>query len=236
MMERTKKSKSWKVIYNAPRELQPRERMKMVSSAEELATVPATKVVAVPGQTISLADGESADVPAITVGFSIPGPVVDETGGIWRCVGWYVEETDEDGLGSGAGIKVSEDLTLVWVWELEVTEDDPGREEKTDEELAPVAPEEKDLLTIYANDDGTLTVEANVANGYAGYWYSLYAADELDGEWDIVDNVQTEIERIKGEQEEARQRAVEQAMEEQAMVARLQAQSQQPGTDGQTTP
>ena len=157
---------------------------------EELATVPVTKVVAVPGQDISLPYGESVDVPAITVGFSIPGPVVDETGGIWRCVGWYVEETDEDGLGSGAGIKVSEDLTLVWVWELEVTEDDPGREEKTDEELAPVAPEEKALLTIYANDDGTLTVEANVANGYAGYWYSLYAADELDGEWDIVDNVQ----------------------------------------------
>ena len=52
----------------------------------------------------------------------------------------------------------------------------------------------------------------------------------------IVDNVPAEIERIKGEQEEARQRAVEQAMEEQAMVARLQAQSQQPGTDGQTTP
>ena len=39
-MGTTKKSKSWKVIYNAPRELQPRERMKMVSSAEELATIP----------------------------------------------------------------------------------------------------------------------------------------------------------------------------------------------------
>ena len=39
-MGETKKSKSWKVIYNAPRELQPRERMKMVSSAEELATIP----------------------------------------------------------------------------------------------------------------------------------------------------------------------------------------------------
>ena len=39
-MEKTKKSNSWKVIYNAPRELQPRERMKMVSSAEELATIP----------------------------------------------------------------------------------------------------------------------------------------------------------------------------------------------------
>ena len=39
-MNKAKKSNSWKVIYNAPRELQPRERMKMVSSAEELATVP----------------------------------------------------------------------------------------------------------------------------------------------------------------------------------------------------
>ena len=39
-MGTTKKSKSWKVIYNAPRELQPRMRMKMVSSAEELATIP----------------------------------------------------------------------------------------------------------------------------------------------------------------------------------------------------
>ena len=39
-MERSQKSKSWKVIYNAPRELQPRERMKMVSSSEELATIP----------------------------------------------------------------------------------------------------------------------------------------------------------------------------------------------------
>lgn len=39
-MGKTKKSDSWKVIYNAPRELQPRERLKMVSSAEELATIP----------------------------------------------------------------------------------------------------------------------------------------------------------------------------------------------------
>ena len=39
-MRKTKNSKSWKVIYNTPRELQPRERLKMVSSAEELATIP----------------------------------------------------------------------------------------------------------------------------------------------------------------------------------------------------
>jgi len=39
-MEKRKKSESWNVIYNAPRELQPRERMKMISSAEELAAIP----------------------------------------------------------------------------------------------------------------------------------------------------------------------------------------------------
>lgn len=39
-MGKREKSKSWKVIYNAPRELQPRERMKMVSSSEELSAIP----------------------------------------------------------------------------------------------------------------------------------------------------------------------------------------------------
>lgn len=39
-MGNPKRSESWKVIYNAPRDLQPRERLKMVSSAEELATIP----------------------------------------------------------------------------------------------------------------------------------------------------------------------------------------------------
>ena len=46
-MEKTKKSESWQVIYNAPRELQPRERMKMVSSAAELATVPDEVLLAI---------------------------------------------------------------------------------------------------------------------------------------------------------------------------------------------
>ena len=45
-MGKSKRSSSWKVIYNAPRELQPRERMKMVSSAEELSTVPDEVLIA----------------------------------------------------------------------------------------------------------------------------------------------------------------------------------------------
>ena len=38
--KRTKTSTSWKVIYNAPKELQPRERVKAVSSEEELRRIP----------------------------------------------------------------------------------------------------------------------------------------------------------------------------------------------------
>ena len=157
----------------------------------DVATVPETKVVAVPGQIISLTNGASAAVPAITVGFAIQSPVVDATGGVWRCVRWYVEETDEDGLGSGAGIKVSEDMTLVWVWTREIVEDDSGGGDVPEEDLKPVPPEGEQLLTIYSNADGTLTVEAKIANGRKGYYYSLYAANELAGPWATVEKMQT---------------------------------------------
>ena len=51
-------------------------------------------------------------------------------------------------------------------------------------------PDGEQLLTIYANDDGTLTVEAKVANGHKGYYYSLYAANELSGPWATVEKMQ----------------------------------------------
>ncbi|MDO5318181.1 MAG: C10 family peptidase [bacterium] len=41
-------------------------------------------------------------------------------------------------------------------------------------------------LTILSNGDGTVTVKADVANGVRGFWYSLYAADELGGAWTVV--------------------------------------------------
>ena len=37
-----------------------------------------------------------------------------------------------------------------------------------------------------SNGDGTLTVKADVANGVRGFWYTLYAADELGGAWSPV--------------------------------------------------
>lgn len=41
-------------------------------------------------------------------------------------------------------------------------------------------------LTIFQNGDGALTVKAAVANGVRGFWYALYAADELGGAWQVV--------------------------------------------------
>ena len=52
-------------------------------------------------------------------------------------------------------------------------------------------PEGEQLLTIYSNADGSLTVEAKVANGYKGYYYSLYAANELSGPWTTVEKAQS---------------------------------------------
>ena len=153
-------------------------------------TVPETTVVAVPGRSISIADGGSAEVPAIEAGFTVPSTVEDSTGGVWRCVGWTATAANAEGSGSAAGFKVSADTALDWFWVLDV-EDDPGGDEPSDDELVPVPPEGEQLLTIYSNANGTLTVEAKIANGYKGYWYSLYAADELDGTWATVEKAQS---------------------------------------------
>ncbi len=36
-----------------------------------------------------------------------------------------------------------------------------------------------------------MTVEAKIANGFKGYYYSLYAANELAGPWATVEKMQT---------------------------------------------
>ena len=158
-----------------------------------VAAVPDTTVTAVPGKNVSVADGASADVPAIVAGFTVPGTAVDSTGGVWRCVGWRAGAAS--GAGAGASFDVSSDTTLVWHWVQvvaeEAGEDDPGGGgDVPEEDLIPVPPEGEQLLTIYSNDDGTLTVEAKVANGHKGYYYSLYAANELAGPWATVEKMQ----------------------------------------------
>lgn len=59
--------------------------------------------------------------------------------------------------------------------------------ELDEEVLQPVAADGvSSPLTIVSNGDGTVTVKADVANGVRGFWYSLYATDELGGLWSLV--------------------------------------------------
>lgn len=153
-------------------------------------TGPNTTVVAVPGRSVSVADGASVEVPAIEAGFTVPSTVKDSTGGVWRCVGWETS-TGLQGTTAAAGFTVTANTYLYWYWLPDVAEEDPGGDEPSDEDLVPVPPEGEQLLTIYSNADGSLTVEAKVANGYKGYYYSLYAANELSGPWATVEKAQS---------------------------------------------
>ncbi|MBO7685150.1 MAG: C10 family peptidase, partial [Kiritimatiellae bacterium] len=155
-----------------------------------VAEPPETSVYAVPGETMTIADGGTVDVPAINVGFSVPSSVTDATGGVWRCVGWGDLEGNLYAYGAVANMMVPYDVAFAWYWEQEV-EEETGGDEPSDADLMPVPPAGAQLLTIYSNADGTLTVEAKIANGYKGYYYSLYAADELDGTWATVGKVQS---------------------------------------------
>ena len=53
-----------------------------------------------------------------------------------------------------------------------------------DEEVLRPAP--GSALTIESQGDGTVVVRGLVVNGVAGFWYSLYSADDLAGSWQLV--------------------------------------------------
>ena len=53
------------------------------------------------------------------------------------------------------------------------------------DDAALAAAMESCALTVYPNDDDTLTVEAVIANGLRGFWYVLYGSDDLTT-WEAV--------------------------------------------------
>lgn len=85
---------------------------------------------------------------------------------------------------------------------------------------------------FYQNFPANISDEADVAGKLAGIVSQETQLKVLS----IVDDVSAELDRIQKEQEEARQKAVEQAIEEQRIVAQMQAQNGNDGTDGQGTP
>ncbi len=142
------------------------------------ATMPSCTVVVIhTGSSKTVAMGESTEVPAVDVSVSLStNAVTDADGATWRCTGWTLGK--ETGVGSVAGVSLDGPATLSWLWEKVALED---------ERQPAVVPMAEDLvsspLTIYANADGTLTVEANIGNAVKGWWYVLKVADSLSGEF-----------------------------------------------------
>lgn len=86
-----------------------------------------------------------------------------------------------------AGVTLEGDATLTWRWTKVVPEETPRQPAQTpyaDEQL------KTSPLTIYANADGTLTVEANIGNAVKGWWYVLKTADNLSGPYVKADGTE----------------------------------------------
>ena len=93
-------------------------------------------------------------------------------------------------LPEGAQVTVDENVPAGWKLDGVETRED-GSVVATlsldESALTPQPPEGQSTpLTIVNNADGTVTVEATVANGLRGFWYSLYTAPTLSGEWKVV--------------------------------------------------
>ena len=156
------------------------------SSPESIsgATMPSCTVAVIhTGSSKTVAMGESTEVPAVDVSVSLSTNAVTDADGVtWRCTGWTLG--GETGVGSVAGVSLDGPATLSWLWEKVV----PSEEEPRQPAVVPTAADlVSSPLTIYANADGTLTVEANIGNAVKGWWYVLKTAGDLAGPYAKAD-------------------------------------------------
>lgn len=176
-------------------------------ASESGAAVPACRVAGAKGMDdMTIADGASASVPATEL---IVAPVAtsftDADGVEWQvsdagyAAGDAIGGTSYRTTCPAALVDVSDsDMTVNFFWEPVVAgadegdDDDPsGGDDPSAEPEAPAGSAGASPLTIVANADGTFTVKADVANAAAGWWYTLYAADSLDGTWRRASAVET---------------------------------------------
>lgn len=149
----------------------------MVSASVPI-DVPATQVLVSPAATAFV---ESGDGTAVT----------------WRLVktfeGVLDEATGELKMTSGetGNAVLAVDLSTTnkvacFVWERETSSSGGGDTPDDPDAGAPEVPVGKNggsPLTIVANDDGTLTVQANIVNAKPGWWYTIVSTDNLAGSW-----------------------------------------------------
>ena len=117
---------------------------------------------------------------------SVPATWRDATGGVWQCVGW-TNSLHECGAMNTAGFNLTTNSTITWYW-IVGQQEDP--EPVIDPAEVPIGPVEggvtNSALLIYATNSTQMAVETRVSNAVAGYWYSIWSADEVDGQYSYV--------------------------------------------------
>lgn len=118
-------------------------------------------------------------------GVTVPATWTDATGGVWQCTGWTgTGSVPTSGTTAAAGFDLTEDSSITWLWEPvppeePVTPPDP-----------PIGPVEggvtNSALVIYVTNDTQLAVQTRISNAAAGYWYSIWSADEVAGPYAFV--------------------------------------------------
>ncbi|MBR1587531.1 MAG: C10 family peptidase [Kiritimatiellae bacterium] len=112
----------------------------------------------------------------------------DAAGNTWGCVAWGLWDENGHLVGRGSGSAAgatfgcaTNDFCLYWA---RVVDEPEEPEEREDAQVPMAADGVSSPLTIYANADGTLTVEAAVGNAVKGWWYVLKTASDVAGPYE----------------------------------------------------
>jgi len=117
---------------------------------------------------------------------SVPEKWTDSTGGVWQCVGWVgTNSVPESGTMNTAGFDLKTNSTIIWQWE--PTTPDTPTPTPPDPPIGPVeGGVTNSALVIYATNGTQLAVQTCVSNAKAGFWYSIWSADAVDGQYAYV--------------------------------------------------
>ena len=116
---------------------------------------------------------------------SVPETWEDATGGVWRCTGWIgTGSVPASDTKTVVGFDLAADSSITWQWEPK-PEDEPLTPPDP-----PIGPVEggvtNSALVIYATNGTQLAVQTCVSNAKAGFWYSIWSADEVAGPFAFV--------------------------------------------------
>jgi hypothetical protein len=122
-------------------------------------------------------------------GVVVPDTWTDATGGVWQCTGWTgTGSVPESGEGTAAGFDLAQNSSITWQWEPMPPEPpEPPTPTPPDPPIGPVeGGVTNSALVIFSTNGTQLAVQTRISNAVAGYWYSIWSADEVAGPYAFV--------------------------------------------------